>query len=118
MDGNVTIETQELTKLYEMGEIKVHALQGIDLRIESGDFGAIMGPSGSGKSTLMNILGCLDRPSSGQYYLAGEDVSEMDKDELARIRNRRIGFLPILQLAPAHHGPQERDAADALRTRR
>jgi putative ABC transport system ATP-binding protein len=87
------IETRQLTKVYRMGEFEVHALNGIDLRIEPGEFVAVMGPSGSGKSTLMNILGCLDRPTSGTYLLDGEDVSQMDKDELALIRNQRLGFI-------------------------
>ena len=93
MTNNTIIKTSELTKVYQMGDIEVRALQGIDLQIDPGEFVAIMGPSGSGKSTLMNILGCLDHPSTGQYWLAGEDVSEMDKDELAQVRNRRIGFV-------------------------
>ncbi len=87
------IETNELSKTYDMGSIQVKALDGIDIRIDAGEFVAVMGPSGSGKSTLMNILGCLDRPSSGQYFLAGEDVSAMDKVQLAAIRNRQIGFV-------------------------
>ncbi|MBX3058202.1 MAG: ABC transporter ATP-binding protein [Anaerolineae bacterium] len=87
------IETHNLHKVYGMGEIQVRALAGVDVRIEAGEFVAVMGPSGSGKSTLMNILGCLDRPSEGQYLLAGEDVSGMDKVQLAAIRNRRIGFI-------------------------
>jgi putative ABC transport system ATP-binding protein len=91
--SKAVIETQGLTKVYQMGELKVNALNGIDLHIEQGEFVAVMGPSGSGKSTLMNILGCLDRPTSGTYLLDGEDVSQMNKDELARIRNRRLGFI-------------------------
>jgi putative ABC transport system ATP-binding protein len=87
------IEIQQLTKAYQLGETSVPVLHGIDLTIDAGEFVAIMGPSGSGKSTLMNILGCLDRPSSGHYLLDGEDVSGVDKDELAHIRNRRIGFI-------------------------
>ena len=87
------IETQGLTKIYGMGEITVRALDGVDIRIKRGEFVAVMGPSGSGKSTLMNILGCLDRPSAGSYLLDGEDVSHLDKMQLAAIRSRQIGFI-------------------------
>jgi len=87
------IEVQNLTKVYGMGEVAVTALDGVDLAIDEGEFVAIMGPSGSGKSTLMNILGCLDRPTEGHYWLGGEDVSELNKTQLARVRNRRIGFV-------------------------
>jgi putative ABC transport system ATP-binding protein len=87
------IQTTSLEKVYGMGDIQVKALGGVDMRINEGEFVAVMGPSGSGKSTLMNILGCLDRPTSGHYYLAGEDVSGLDKVQLAIIRNRRIGFI-------------------------
>lgn len=87
------IQTQDLRKVYGMGDIQVKALDGVDILINEGEFVAVMGPSGSGKSTLMNILGCLDRPTAGTYLLAGEDVSGMDKVQLAAIRNRRIGFI-------------------------
>ena len=87
------IEVRNLTKIYGMGEVAVRALDGVDLTIDEGEFVAIMGPSGSGKSTLMNILGCLDRPTEGHYWLGGEDVSKLNKTQLARVRNRRIGFV-------------------------
>ena len=87
------IEARELTKLYTMGEQSVHALRGVTLDIEAGEWAAVMGASGSGKSTLMNILGCLDRPTGGTYRLAGEAVESLDGDALASIRNRRIGFV-------------------------
>ncbi|MBN2503405.1 MAG: ABC transporter ATP-binding protein [Anaerolineales bacterium] len=87
------IKTEEITKVYGMGAVQVRALDGVSLNIHEGEFVAIMGPSGSGKSTLMNIIGCLDRPTAGKYILASEDVSEMDKADLAHIRNRRIGFI-------------------------
>lgn len=87
------IELEAITKEYEMGAQVVHALRGVDLRVQDAEFVAIMGPSGSGKSTLMNMIGCLDQPSSGSYRLDGIDVSQMSDDQLARIRNRRIGFV-------------------------
>lgn len=87
------IELREVCKVYDLGEVQVHALRGINLNIEQGEYVALMGPSGSGKSTLMNTLGCLDRPSSGSYLLAGEEVVTMTRDQRARLRNRRIGFV-------------------------
>ncbi len=87
------IETRNLKKIYQMGEIEVRALDGIDLKIERGSVVSIMGPSGSGKSTLMNLLGCLDRPSEGEYYLDGIQVAKMKDDELANVRNRKVGFV-------------------------
>src|SRR5688572_5328729 len=87
------IETHDLWKTYEMGSEKVHALQGVSIAIARGEYVAIMGPSGSGKSTLMNLIGCLDTPSQGSYLLNGKQVSQMNDDELARIRNEEIGFV-------------------------
>ena len=84
---------KELTKVYQMGEIEVYALRGISLEIKKGEIVAIMGPSGSGKSTMMNILGALDKPTTGSYFLDGEDVSLMDGNQLADVRNRKIGFV-------------------------
>jgi putative ABC transport system ATP-binding protein len=88
------ISTEDLWKTYDMGsEQQVHALRGVNIRIQRGEYVAIMGPSGSGKSTLMNLIGCLDTPSKGNYWLNGQLVSELDDDELARIRNKEIGFV-------------------------
>ena len=93
VDAGVVIRTEALAKMYQMGAEEVHALRGIDVEIRKGEYVAIMGPSGSGKSTLMNLIGCLDSPSSGRYWLAGRLVSELDDDELAYIRNKEIGFV-------------------------
>ena len=89
----VVIRTTELTKTYQMGAEEVHALCGINVEIKKGEYVAIMGPSGSGKATLMNLIGCLDSPTAGRYWLAGRLVSELDDDELAYIRNKEIGFV-------------------------
>jgi putative ABC transport system ATP-binding protein len=87
------IETDDLWKTYQMGDEEIHALRGVTLQIEGGEYVAIMGPSGSGKSTLMNLIGCLDTPSKGRYLLNGNEVSQMNDNELARIRNEEIGFV-------------------------
>jgi putative ABC transport system ATP-binding protein len=89
----VVIRTWDLRKTYVMGDQEIHAVSGVDIQIRRGEYVAIMGPSGSGKSTLMNLIGCLDTPTSGLYYLNGKLVSDMDDDELARIRNQEIGFV-------------------------
>jgi len=91
--GPLVIEIEGVTKLYRMGEETIHALRGVALKIHRNEYLAIMGPSGSGKSTLMNMLGCLDTPTSGHYEFSGKDVSSMTDDELADIRNREIGFV-------------------------
>ena len=87
------IEIKSVSKVYDLGEVQVRALDDVSLTIEHGEFLSIMGPSGSGKSTLMNILGCLDQPSDGHYFLEGVDVGELDRDKLAAIRNKKIGFV-------------------------
>jgi putative ABC transport system ATP-binding protein len=87
------IDMQGITKTYQMGEVEVHALRGVSLDVDEGEFLSIMGPSGSGKSTLMNLLGCLDLPSTGTYALSGSDVSRLSDRELARVRNQQIGFV-------------------------
>jgi putative ABC transport system ATP-binding protein len=92
MEKNV-IQLENLTKTYFMGDTQVHALRGVTYTIKEGDFVAIMGPSGSGKSTLMNIIGCLDKPTTGRYLLDGEDVSKYDKNRLAETRNKKLGFV-------------------------
>jgi len=93
MQPETIIEIEALSKVYGSGDAQVFALDNVDMQIQANEFVAIMGPSGSGKSTLMNILGCLDRPTGGRYLLAGQDVSSLDKSELATIRNRRLGFI-------------------------
>ena len=111
------IEIQDVTKVYQMGDVEVHALRGVSLTIAAGEMVAIMGPSGSGKSTLMNILGCLDQPTPGCYMLDGEDVGSLNDDQLAA-HSQPQGRLcvPAVHAAPAHFGAQEcRDAATVRR---
>lgn len=102
-----SIELNNITKVYHMGDSEVRALDGVSVEMDDGEFTAIMGPSGSGKSTLMNILGCLDRPSSGSYLLDGQQVASLSDDELAKVRNKKIGFVfqnfNLLARMTAHH---------------
>ena len=87
------IKLENIKRFFKIGDVEVQALRGVNLIINKGEYVALMGPSGSGKSTLMNLLGCLDTPSAGKYWLSGQDVSQMDDDELAEIRNKEIGFV-------------------------
>jgi len=93
VDNDVVIDARDLTKIYQMGDVEVHALRGATLQIRRGELVAIMGPSGSGKSTLMNILGCLDQPTSGEYFLEAMEVDQLDDNQLADIRGKKIGFV-------------------------
>ena len=114
----IVIRTFDLWKTYVMGDQEIHAVSGVDIQIRRGEYVAIMGPSGSGKSTLMNLIGCLDTPSKGLYYLNGNLVSDMPDDELARIRNKEIGFVfqTFNLLARASRAPQRGAAADLRRS--
>src|ERR671922_463297 len=123
------IETRDLWKTYVMGDEEIHALRGVSIQIERGEYVAIMGPSGSGKSTLMNLIGCLDTPSKGSYLLNGQEVARMNDNDLARIRNEEIGFVfqtfNLLPRATALHnvelpmvyaGVQAKDRSDRAKT--
>ena len=113
--GTPVIQLENLVKTYNVGETEVQALRGVNYTVDEGDFVAIMGPSGSGKSTLMNILGCLDRPTSGKYFLEGEEVSTFDKNKLATIRNQKIGFVfQTFNLLSRTTGSGERRASPPL----
>jgi putative ABC transport system ATP-binding protein len=93
VDAPSLIQLENITRVYQMGDVEVRALQGVSLNINAGDFVAVMGTSGSGKSTLMNVMGCLDKPTSGRYVLAGKEVSTLDRNQLAEIRNQTLGFV-------------------------
>src|SRR5881392_4441567 len=93
MNNGAVVSLVDVHKTYRTGEVDVHAVRGVSLNISKGEFVALMGASGSGKSTLMNIVGCLDRPTSGRYFLDGEDVSSLSRDQLADVRNRKLGFV-------------------------
>src|SRR5216684_3121244 len=115
VSSGIVIKTEDLAKVYEMGAEQVHALRGLDVEIHKGEYVAIMGPSGSGKSTLMNLIGCLDSPSSGKYWLAGRLVSDLDDDELAYIRNKEIGFVfQTFNLLPRATALQHVDLLDRM----